>query len=1192
MAGPIFTGATSASFVEGDVFFPILDLDAAGDGTGSVEGNGITYLALDPALGDNKFFSIDELTGEIRFLVPPDFEMPLNAAANNTYQLSVTAIDAVTGLSTVQQVTIVVTDSGNDPIISTPNFATVNEGSTAVIDVNSSSSGTAEGDGIRYFILNTAGTDGALFAIDEGTGVLTFITAPNFEQPLDTNGDNVYNVLIGSAGGSQGVTYQNIAVTVANVNEPPVFTNLDGQYPGGPPIYTPGGPAVFLDTDATVADPDNAFANWNGSQLVVQRQGAAVTSDNYGFNFSGVPGFSVNGLSGRVTNGTMSASYTISGGVLTIRFGVSNSATPTDIGSVRPDTAFVNTVLEHITYLNPTLGAGSSATLNVTVFDGPPTVPTRLGSTGSVTVFVAGGTPNNQPVFDANVNPSGNEDTLITGSVHATDPDAADVLTYSVTSTGIGAPAHGTVSINSATGAYSYTPAVNYNGSDSFTVTVADGHGGSATQVVSVAIAAVNDAPVVAAALANQSSAEDTAFSFAVPAGAFTDVDNATLALSATLADGSALPAWVVFDAATGTFSGTPPLDFNGVLSVKVTATDAGGLSASSTFALNVTAVNDAPVVAAAIANQAGTEDTPVSFTVPAGTFTDVDNATLALTATLADGSALPAWLTFNAATGAFSGTPPLNFNGDIALKVTATDAGNLSASSSFTLNIAPVNDAPVVAIPLANQTSATNAAVSYTVPATAFTDVDSAALALTATLADGSALPTWLTFNAATGQFQGTPPLDFAGNIDIKVTATDEGNLSASSNFILTIAPLNAAPVFDAVVNPVGNEDTIISSAVHATDANVGDVLLYSIASGSGPAHGAVTLNAATGAYTYNPVLNYNGADAFTVTVSDGHGGTATQLVGVTINAVNDAPVAVSNTGAAGENQNIAFNVLANDTDVDNTNAQLILQSFTVASATGGIVLTAAQAQAAFSIVGNQLQFTPGTIFDGLSPGQNETVTGSYIVRDPGGLTSTATFTLTVAGALDTFTGTAANNTINGTAGADSISGLAGNDTLNGNAGNDTLNGGANNDVLNGGAGADILIGGTGIDTLNGGLGADTFRFFAGDSTSGNVRGSGDNIQDFTRAQGDKIDISTIDANTLLAGVQNFTLVEFHTLAQGVATVGNDAGKIVLQSANGVTTVFLHTNNDGVADFTFHLTGTFGTQTATNHLLLSDFIL
>ena len=928
MAAPIFSGPFAASFAEGQVAYLIpIDVTATGDGTGSVEGAGITYAALDPATSDNQFFSIDTVTGEITFLQPPDFETPRDANHDNTYVVSVIATDAMSGMSTVQQITITVTDSSSDPIITTPNAVTVSENQTLVLDVNSErgpngGSSAVESDGLGYFIVDGGGADGALFFIDPDTGVLSFNVAPDFQHPADANGDNIYNVTIASQNynsSTAGVTYQNITVTVVQ------------------------------------------------------------------------------------------------------------------------------------------------------------------------------GVPNATPVFDANVNPSGNEDTVITGSVHATDADVNDILAYSVVNTGMGAPAHGTVSINGATGAYSYTPATNYNGGDSFTVTVSDGQGGTATQVVSVSIAPVNDAPVVAAALTNQASPEDTALSFSIPAGTFTDVDNATLALSATLADGSALPTWLAFDPSTGTFSGTPPLDFNG----------------------------------------------------------------------------------------------------DVGLLVTATDAGNLSASSAFTLTITPVNDSPFNVFELPDQNSPANTEFRYVIPGGTFYDVDIPTgdrLTYTATMADGSPLPTWLNFSdVQTPQFFGTPPQDFTGSLVFNVIATDTGGLSVSTKLFLTIEATNTAPVFDAVVNPTGNEDTAITSSVHATDANAGDVLLYSIALGNAPAHGTVTLNSATGDYTYNPAANYNGGDTFTVTVSDGHGGTATQAVGVTINAVNDAPVAVNDTGAAGENEIKVFNLLANDTDVDNTAAQLTLQSFAVTSATGGIVLSSAQAQAAFSIVGNQLRFAPGTIFDALSPGQNETVTGSYVVRDPGGATSTATFTLTVAGALDTITGTAANNTLNGTAGADLISGLGGNDTLNGNAGNDTLNGGAGTDTLNGGAGNDILIGGPGLDTLNGGLGADTFQFVAGDSPGGNTRGTGDLIQDFNRAQGDKIDISTIDANTLVAGVQNFTLVEFHTVAQGVATTGNDAGKIVLQSANGVTTVFLHTNNDGVADFTFQLTGT---QTAASHLVITDFIL
>ncbi|MBL0868907.1 hypothetical protein G5647_21100, partial [Pectobacterium carotovorum] len=155
-----------------------------------------------------------------------------------------------------------------------------------------------------------------------------------------------------------------------------------------------------------------------------------------------------------------------------------------------------------------------------------------------------------------------------------------------------------------------------------------------------------------------QSVAQDGSLSFTVPAGTFTDPDGDTLTLSATLADGTALPAWLSFNPATGTFSGTPANGDVGSLTIKVTATDGSSASVSTTFGLTVTNVNDAPVVATPIPAQSVAQDGSLSFTVPAGTFTDPDGDTLTLSATLADGTALPAWLSFNPATGTFSGTP------------------------------------------------------------------------------------------------------------------------------------------------------------------------------------------------------------------------------------------------------------------------------------------------------------------------------------------------------------------------------------------------------------------------------------------------------------------------------------------------------------------------------------------------------
>jgi hypothetical protein len=199
-------------------------------------------------------------------------------------------------------------------------------------------------------------------------------------------------------------------------------------------------------------------------------------------------------------------------------------------------------------------------------------------------------------------------------------------------------------------------------------------------------VANVNDAPTLANAIADQAATEDQAFSFAVPANTFADVDapyGDTLTYTATLASGAALPGWLAFDAATRTFSGTPANGDVGAVDIKITVTDGAGTFASDEFRITVANVNDAPTLANAIADQAATEDQAFSFAVPANTFADVDapyGDTLTYTATLAGGAALPSWLTFDTATRTFSGTPANGDVGAIDVKVTATDGSNAFA--------------------------------------------------------------------------------------------------------------------------------------------------------------------------------------------------------------------------------------------------------------------------------------------------------------------------------------------------------------------------------------------------------------------------------------------------------------------------------------------------------------------------------
>jgi hypothetical protein len=201
------------------------------------------------------------------------------------------------------------------------------------------------------------------------------------------------------------------------------------------------------------------------------------------------------------------------------------------------------------------------------------------------------------------------------------------------------------------------------------------------------------------------------------------------------------------------------------------------------------------PAVANIISNQSSPEDQAWSFQIPSNTFSDADGGhSLTYRVTLGNGDPLPSWLAFNTSTQTISGTPPANFNGQIALKITASD-GSFTASDTFTFGVTPVNDAPVVANAIVDQHSPEDTAWSLTVPANTFSDIDGDALAYTASLVDDSVLPSWLSFNAVTRTFSGTPPANFNGQLALKVTASD-GTFSTSDTFALNVTAVNDAPI------------------------------------------------------------------------------------------------------------------------------------------------------------------------------------------------------------------------------------------------------------------------------------------------------------------------------------------------------------------------------------------------------------
>jgi FtsP/CotA-like multicopper oxidase with cupredoxin domain len=162
-------------------------------------------------------------------------------------------------------------------------------------------------------------------------------------------------------------------------------------------------------------------------------------------------------------------------------------------------------------------------------------------------------------------------------------------------------------------------------------------------------------------------------------------------------------------------------------------------------------------------------------------------------------------------------------------------------------------------------------------------------------------------------GSFTYTPNTGFSGDDTFQYRANNAGGPSFPATVTITVIS-NSAPV--AINQSVAtNEDTAKAITLAATDAN-GDALTYSVV--TSPAHG--TLSGMAPNVTYTPAANYFGADSFTFKANDGLADSNVATVSITVNSVNDAPVALDDTASTTRNTPVTINLIANDSDIDGT--------------------------------------------------------------------------------------------------------------------------------------------------------------------------------------------------------------------------------------------------------------------------------
>ncbi|WP_256872048.1 putative Ig domain-containing protein [Nostoc sp. TCL26-01] len=647
-----------------------------------------------------------------------------------------------------------------------------------------------------------------------------------------------------------------------------------------------------------------------------------------------------------------------------------------------------------------------------------------------------------------------------------------------------------------------------------------------------------NQAPTVANPIADQSVNEDTNFTFVIPANTFVDADAGNVLTYTTT-----LPSWLTFAAATRTISGTPTNSDVGTINIKVTATDNAGASIDDTFTLTVTNTNDAPTLGSAIANQTATEDTLFTFQIPANTFSDIDAGD-----TLTYSATAPSWLTFNATTRTFSGTPGNSDVGAVNITVTATDSAGASVDDTFTLTVANTNDAPILGNAIANQTATEDTPFTLQIPANTFSDID-----VGDTLTYSATTPSWLTFNAS------TPTNSDVGSVNITLTATDSSGASVDDIFTLTVANTNDAPTLGQAI---ADQTATISNSFNFTipqntfsDVDAGDTLTYSATLENGdPLPSWLSFNTNTRTFSGTPVTSNAGIVNIKITASDTQGATASDIFALRVTASNVIPGNDTNNSLSGTPGADIINGFGGDDYIEGLAGNDTIDGGTgrfdrMFGGDGDDTITDPDGiLGAHGGLGNDtINVTFAANWDNdnnpnTAPRSDGKITGGYGDDNITVTMNNSKFFINLKGDepinnpqggndVITLLGSYQNATVDLGSGNDTFIGGNGDDDVSGGAGNDTIFGLGGNDKLTGNNGDDILVGGVGKDTLTGGTGKDIFSF------SSPIGHGIDTITDFNSTD-DKI---RVDAAGFGGGLVTGTLFETQFVLGTVAKDESD---------------------------------------------------
>ena len=508
-------------------------------------------------------------------------------------------------------------------------------------------------------------------------------------------------------------------------------------------------------------------------------------------------------------------------------------------------------------------------------------------------------------------------------------------LNYSV----VTPPLNGTVVIEGSNA--TFTPHNNFSGSDSFTFKSNDGNDDSNHGTITLNIDEQNDAPV----------AEDYSVSV-------TQDTSTTISLTATDSEFDELSYFIVDEPSNGTIALTgstasyiPNESFIGEDSFTFIANDDNSDSNLATISITISeTVNLAPE---ASDSEVTIDEDGIAQIGLVASDNEGDGLTFSIVSQPENGSA-------ELSDGTVFYTPSTNYNGSDAFTFRVNDGTSDSNIAVVSIAINEVNDAPVVSGSEVSIIEDTNTNI---ILQGSDSEDDDLTFSIVSPPENGEVV-----INENTATYY--PSNNYDGVDSFTFLANDGFSNSNIATISITVISENDAPV-TADSDATTDEDSSVEIVLTATDTD-SETFTYSIV--TSPSNGSVSISGSTA--TYTPETDYNGSDSFTFIANDGESDSNTATVSLTINSVNDAPVADEQSVTTDEDQVINITLTASDVENDSLTYSIASDNGAV---NGGVFLS-----------GSNAEFTPDTDFNGIA-------SFTFLAYDGSSYSETTTITITV---------------------------------------------------------------------------------------------------------------------------------------------------------------------------------------------------